>query len=363
MSIKSFALLCLLAMLCSPLAYGATQHVKGVATVPIAGKQANANEIATARQAAQINAVDRYVANASEAEQRNYDIIKDKIAANIAEYVLSAAVIEQNTDQQAKTYSLVLDCDLNVSELDNALQSNSAESNTSQTSRSYITFIFAARAQEAIQSFGNEKSTTNNSHVSENGMDMEASEGGKKGYTSETNHNASNTESSSSTRRADKVTYAVTSSDAVNDVISNELSQAGYQVVDAAFIQQLSGGKLSIDAFQNDFSHGNDISASTLMNAALGAQQAKVPYLAYGTLDVGFPGTDSATGLTRVYVTVTAKIYNLSTRFPVTLVSVGPEQYAGLGPDATVARTNALKMAAVAAARKLVAEMNAKGIR
>lgn len=363
MSMKSLAPFLVLAALLPTLVQGATQHVKGMATVSISDSQASAKEIASATRAAQLNAVQRYVANTNEAEQRNFDLIRGKVAANISDYVLSSSVIEQSADKQAKTFTIVLDCDLNISEIDNLLQSNSAESNTSQSNRSYITFIFVAREQSAIQSFGKEATNKNNSSITENGMDMEAAAGGKKGYASQTNKNSTTTAGSSVIERAAKVTYSVTSSDAVNDVISNELSQAGYQVVDAAFIQQLSGGKLSIDAFKNDFTQGNDISASTLMNATLGAQQAKVPYLAYGTLDVGFPGTDAATGLTRVYVTVTAKIYNLTSRFPVTLASIGPEQYAGLGPNADVARTNALKQAADAAARKLVSELNAKGIR
>lgn len=362
MSIKTLVPFILFAALVPLFARGATLHVKGMATVSTSGRGASAKEIASATQTAKINAVERYVAGTNEAEQRNYDLIKGKIAADIDDYVLSSSVVEQNTDKQAKTFTIVLDCDLNISELDNALRSNSAESNTSQSNRSYITFIFVARKQQTIQSFAKEVTNKNSSNVSENGMDMEASSGGKKGYASETNKNITTITGGSVIQRAAKVTYAVTSSDAVNDVISNELSQAGYQVVDAAFIQQLSGGKLSIDSFKKDFTQGNDISASTLMSATLGAQQAKVPYLAYGTLDVGFPGLDSATGLTRVYVTVTAKIYNLTSRFPVTVASIGPEQYAGLGPDADVARTNALKQAADAAARKLVSELDAKGI-
>ena len=363
MSIKTIVPLIFLSALLPVASLGATQHVKGMATVSISDRNASSSEIAAATNSAKMNAVQRYVANTSEAEQRNYDLVKGKIAANINDYVLSAAVIEQSTDKQAKTYTIVLDCDLNISELDNLLRSNSAETNTSQKNRSYITFIFVAREQSAIQSYAKEATSKKSSNVSENGMDMETASGNKKGYASETNKNITTSSGGSVIQRAAKISYSVTSSDAVNDVISNELTQAGYQVVDAAFIQQVSGGKLSIGAFENDFSKGNDISASTLMNAALGAQQAKVPYLAYGTLDVGFPEKDSATGLTRVYVTVTAKIYNLTSRFPLTVASVGPEQYAGLGPVADVARTNALKLAANAASQKLVSELDAKGIR
>ena len=71
---------------------------------------------------------------------------------------------------------------------------------------------------------------------------------------------------------------------------------------------------------------------------------------------------DPVSGNTRVTVTVTGKIYNVSGRFARTLSSVGPVQFAGLGPDATVARTNALQLASQKAAQQMVDELNNKGI-
>jgi hypothetical protein len=88
-----------------------------------------------------------------------------------------------------------------------------------------------------------------------------------------------------------------------------------------------------------------------------------IPYLAIGTLDVGMKDTDPATGLTRVYVTVTGKIVSLKKRFPKTVAAVGPIQYAGLGPSQTVARNNALKLAAESAGQTLTQQLNSKGVR
>jgi len=93
-----------------------------------------------------------------------------------------------------------------------------------------------------------------------------------------------------------------------------------------------------------------------------GLQAAQIPYLALATLDVGLPDTDPATGLARVYVTVTGKVVDVTGRFPRTLASVGPEQFAGTGPSSDVAQTNALKLAADKAARELVSQVNVVGV-
>ena len=88
-----------------------------------------------------------------------------------------------------------------------------------------------------------------------------------------------------------------------------------------------------------------------------------MPYLALGTLDIGMQDTDPVTGLTRIYVTVTAKLIDVTTRFPRTVSSVGPVQFSGTGPDASVAQTNALKRAADSAARELAAQLNNAKVR
>lgn len=404
--------------------FAGTLQEKGMATVPYGGWMGLTAKVrATALDKAKINAVERYIAHTSAAEQQNYDAVRSRIAAHIDRYVLSSSTLSAAKDKDAKTYTLVISAEVNVSRLDDALQANTAVANTSQTQRSYITFVFVAREQGSIQTFNNQvvqrrsrtvsesvaatgtRADAANSYasetrhdrgatdVSENGIDTQAQLGAKEAYASETHHNQRaanisatkanagvrintamgststvhgtvvNAVGGSVTQRANDVTYQVTRSGAVNDVISNALSQAGYQVVDAAFVAQRTNGLLNIHAFEHDFGHGNDISAQTLQRAAQGVQEVHIPYLAYGTLDVGIQDTDPTTGLTRVYVDVTAKLYNLTGMFPVTVAAVGPVQYAGLGPNATVARINALKLAAGKAATSLVAEMDAKGIK
>jgi hypothetical protein len=364
MQMKSALLTLCLALL--PLSVGAaTQTEKGLSTVPVTSSWSSnpsASDKASALAKAKVNAVERYIAQTDAAEQKDYDLVRSKVAAQIDDYVLSSSIVSEDANKDSKTYTVVISADINVSRLDNELRANSAVSNTSQNSRSYITFVFMARQQDSVQAFDARVVKHTESNNAENGTDTEAKGDGQKQYASETNQSKTTMAGGSSTRHADIVQYAVTSSDAVNDIVSNALSGAGYQVVDAAFLEQQTNGALSIDAFKNDFSKGNDISPHTLQSATTGAQQAQVPYLAYGTLDVGLSDTDPTTGLSRVYVTVTAKVYDLTRRFPVTVASVGPVQYAGTGANQDVARTNALKQAADAASKELVSEMDAKGI-
>ena len=60
---------------------------------------------------------------------------------------------------------------------------------------------------------------------------------------------------------------------------------------------------------------------------------------------------------------MTGKVLDVSGRFPKTVSSVGPVQFAGLGNTETVARNNALTLAAEKAAQTMVDELNVRAVR
>jgi hypothetical protein len=102
--------------------------------------------------------------------------------------------------------------------------------------------------------------------------------------------------------------------------------------------------------------------AGSLAQVEAGLRSAQVPYLALGTLDVGFANTDPATGLRRVSVVVNAKILDLTDTIPESVATVGPVQYFGLGPTDGEAQTNALKLAAENASHDLISQLTNAGI-
>jgi len=167
----------------------------------------------------------------------------------------------------------------------------------------------------------------------------------------------------STTQKADDIQWKLMPSGNLDAAVSGIFAQAGFDVVDVGYVEPQSHGLLSLKALQDDYKTGDDPKPQTLRNTAAGLQAAQVPYLALTTLDVGTKDVDPDTGLTRVYVTVTGKVLDLSGRFPRTVSSVGPVQYAGTGPSQDVAQTNALKLAADKAARELVNQINVVGVR
>ena len=115
-----------------------------------------------------------------------------------------------------------------------------------------------------------------------------------------------------------------------------------------------------LDAFQQDFAFSDDLSPST-KNDAFKAIRGAIPLLVIATVDLGQKDIDPVSGLQRVYATVSGQVYNQDGFFYVTVASVRPTQLFGLGPNETVAETNAL-VAAEAASKEIVQQLNASGI-
>ena len=111
-----------------------------------------------------------------------------------------------------------------------------------------------------------------------------------------------------------------------------------------------------------DYKVGNDLKASTMQSIAAGMKTAQIPFMALGTLDVGLADKDPQTGMIRVSVSVNARVFDLSSNIPDTIASVGPVQYAGVGPTEEEARGAALKLAANNAARELATQLDNLGV-
>lgn len=300
---------------------------------------------------AQLKAVDKYYAEAGDSESENLDAIREKIKADPERYILETAILSEEDRPDMKQYSITVRVTLNASQLRNAVKSKSAVANAGSGEKSKLTFIFVSRQTDSAQSFDDkvykgieikeqEKVTKNSAVV-----------------------RASVETGGSTTRKATKKTYTVFPSNYLKSVFNGVFASAGFKVVDAAYLEPYSKGFLKIKNVEKDFNTGNDLQPQTERDVAMGLQNAQVPYIAYGTLDVRLSDTDPATGLFRVSVAATGKVLDARESIPVILAEVGPIQSAGLGPTEEEAQTNALKNAANKVARELLSQMISAGIK
>lgn len=337
-----------------------------------------------AQQEAALKAVEAYYAEAGQSESANFDAIRAKILENQGRYILETAVISENDNTKDSQYSVVVRVSLNVANLRNAVQASSAVAKAADSEKSALSFVFVSRQVDSTKSFDDRvyKRQDNSAAYSatrqdRNAVSEKSSEGESIKRSQISTHGSASSEvdrgvnlsakstitsetGGSTVSRASESTWRVMPSANLNQVFVAQFSQAGYDVIEAAMVES---DKFKVSEIEGDYKSGNDLQPKTLRSIAAGMKDAQIPYIALGTLDVGLPTKDAQTGLMRVAVTVTAKVWDVTRPIPRTRVAVGPVNYSGVGPTEAEARGNALKSAANSAAQELSSRMTTMGLR
>jgi hypothetical protein len=354
------------------------QYEQGQASLPYTGKSVPPAVRSQAIQTAELKAVETYYAKAGGSQSANFDSVKAKVTSNLDQYVLDETIIEEQDRKDVHEYTVSLRAKLNVSELDNTIKSASGVGTVAMAAKSQMTFLVAARQASTqtdfdahiyqrvdLDSKANSASTVaQQTSEGESVSKSQVNTSGSKSVVSEAQAGASVSveRGGSTTRKASETSWRIFPSSNVDQVLTGAFHQAGFRIVDAVQVEPYSGGKLHVVAVQDDYRSGMDLKSQTLQDVEAGLRNAKIPYLMFGTLDVGFANPDPATGLLRVPVTVNAKVLDLGNMIPDTVAIVGPVQYAGLGPTEAEAQTNALKLAAQNAAKDLISQLNSAGV-
>jgi hypothetical protein len=355
-----------------------TQFETGRAAVNYTGKSAPQSAKDQATQMAEAKAIETHYANAGQNEFSNFEGIRDKILGNLDRYVLDAVVVSEEDHTDTKQYAVTIRVKLNMAALSAAFKENSAVAGVGKAGKSKLTFLFVARQASDQTSYDAHVFKRVDTSVKVNGSNTQSQVGteGESVTKDQISTNASKTSTGasavnasasverggSSTRKAAETTYRLFPISSLGAVFSNAFKTAGFRVIEAADVEPYSGGKLHVAAVQEDYKASLDLKAQTLVDVEAGLRNAQIPYLALGTLDVGFADTDSATGLLRVAVVVNAKVVDLTDTIPESVATVGPVQYMGLGPTENEAQTNALKLAAQNASHDLISQLTNAGI-
>lgn len=346
---------------------------KGTASAEYAAPAQAADARAEALKRAKVNALERYIAESNPAKQRLFDAARSRLMASLDDFILTTTVLSEADAPANHAYSVVVRVEINSARFENALGDASGSSAVSP-SASTMAIVVLSRAPSSIQSFDDR--VYKREDVKETGsqsgkMLRSTKEGESVGQTSVGTADTVNEHQSysgsgtsvvesggSTTRKADDVKWAVTSSNDVDQAVSSVLADAGLQVTEAEY---LSG--LDLTAVRKDFGRGDDLSPTTARALAAAVHANGIRYVIVGTMDETLPDRDPVSGAQRVFVTVNARITDVSGPFPRLIAAVGPIQDSGVGPSTAVARTNALKQAAEDVAKQLVDKIAVKGVR
>lgn len=357
----------LIGTLFAPLLLGTAAQaaeVQGKADVPFENGFFSKGPDAELRQegvaAAKANAWNRYTATFNPARMKSYKAIQKDILANIDEYIIDYSILDEAVNKDTQLFSIAIRANINEAALDARL--NSAGSGPASSGGGQMfSFVFAARETATLKSFDDRKTAIK---MDESELDANRSGGmsGGGASVSESSTAMSKTTTGGSTlRQADDRTYRVRSGSDVDAALSETLSGYGFEVVGYPDVYSSCGGP-DPDVISKEFASADEMTAGSRKSAIASARECDVKYFSVGTLDIGLSDVDPVTNNKRVFVSVRSQVWDISSKMPRRVASVGPIQYSGLGPDNEVASRNALRIAAEQTAKTMVDQLNSKGV-
>lgn len=310
---------------------------------------------------AKLNAWKNYTSSFNMARQKEYKKQEAEFLNHLDEYITDYTILADKLDKGDKTYSVMVRVNINESAVDTKLSSESSAGKLNTGEGSLFSFIFLSREADEVKSYDTRKTKISQSESQTMVQEKSAVSNGSM-VSGDSKKSISKSQSGGNTiRKADNITYHVSSAADMDSAVNEILSPAGFEVVDYNDVVSECGG-VELETIKNEFGREYEVSRQVRKSALDGARECDVSFFALGTLDVGMHDIDPVSGLNRVYVSVNAKVWNIEKRLPKQVAAVNSDTFAGLGPDPVVAKRNALKKAATSAARIIVDQMNAKGI-
>jgi hypothetical protein len=340
--------------------WAARVESKGVGTYQYEGGMFSSSkptdqEKAKALAAAKASAWKNFVAGLDSSQQRVIAAHETDVFANPDKFIIDLVTLDTYKDKENKRLEVVVRVAYNDEAVNQAVQSASAAGAGQPTANkdSVFTFLFMARKATSLRQFDARRTD-----VTKTESVVAVSADGGTSTTQASERGGSNLS------KEDAVTFAVTSSRDLDSAMGDVLSSSGVDYVSYDDVVATCNG-LPKSAFENEYVNSDELSPQTRMSIIKASQACDVRYLATGTVDTGLPAVDPVTGNQRIYVSVRAELWDINKdqKLPRKVGSVGPKQYAGLGPNAAVAARNALNSAAQETAKQLRDQLVAKGIR
>ena len=361
---KWFLIITVAAAIVATAGMATAKEYKGQSVVPytsLFSSKPSAKVKHEAIEKAKRSAWENYTSSFSMAKQKAYMQMESEFLGQLDQYIVDYTMLGDKLDKDNKTYSVVLRAKINESLVEAKLSSASAAGSQASGDGSYFSFIFVAREASEVKAFDARKTSITKSENKSMATEK-SSMSGSEMASGQSSKSMQKVQSGGSTiRKSDKIKYAVTSPQDIDAAMNEILSPAGFEVVDYVDVLAECGGADML-VIKEEFRDSYEISSRTRRSAIKGARTCEVSYFAVGTLDVGMQDTDPVSGLKRVYVSVNAQVWNIEKRLPRKVAAVNSNPFAGVGPDQTVAKKNALKLAATEAAKAIADQLNAKSL-
>ena len=302
------------------------------------------------------------------AKKRMFKEMEESIFEAVDDFILEAAVQEDQNDAAAKTYKVAISALVDIDAINAFFIENSAAGNQEAGDASDFGALFVARVELGRQSYKTKVTDVKKSNSESVLNEESASDGTSSVDSTSTSSMTVEQSGGSSKKKRDKVEYEANSeiSESVGYAVEEQLVNAGFEPMDGQDLADEFDLPYLEDIIDQNLLRKNGSFPKKLIkqykNAAIDAGWT---FLGMGTIDIGTSTVDEVRGGIQVPATVSFKVWMLTDGRAKTVASVRPKVIYGQdrNGDAGVAETNAYNEAVIYALDTVVAQLQQKGLR
>jgi len=302
------------------------------------------------------------------AKKRMFKEMEESIFEAVDDFILEAAVQEDQNDAAAKTYKVAISALVDIDAINAFFIENSAAGNQEAGDASDFGALFVARVELGRQSYKTKVTDVKKSNSESVLNEESASDGTSSVDSTSTSSMTVEQSGGSSKKKRDEVEYEANAeiSEAVAYAVEEQLVNAGFEPMDGEDLaDEFDLPYLEDIIDQNLLRENGSFPKKLIKQYKDAAIDAGWTFLGMGTIDIGTSTVDEVRGGTQVPATVSFKVWMLTDGRAKTVASVRPKVIYGQdrNGDAGVAETNAYNEAVIYALDTVVAQLQQKGLR
>lgn len=305
----------------------------------------------------------KYVSSFNAAKRSNYARLEKNFLDNLDAYIAETVIVQEKKDKDNKRYKVSMRVLIDEHAVDAMFADISVVGNQALGLASDFGNIFVARVVTSSKEYDTKRIKIKESE-SEAKIEEDSVSDGMRSLDAISKKSLSREATGGSKiRKRAQVSYEI--DDAIQEdlsgVVSELLSNSGFEPME--YFELTDYGAPYMEDIYSEFSSSSVMGGRLRKEITRAAIEAGWNFLGMGTVDIGAPIEDEATGLIKVSAKVRYKVWMIEDGRARTVASVRPKQVFALAEDELFAGTEAMNKAAQYALDTVVAQLQKKGIR
>lgn len=302
-----------------------------------------------------------YLKDLDQSQIDQYLLLQKDLEKNLDEFILNFYVKESKIDDKHKTITTIARGEINEALIAGKLKNFSAAGQTATQEGSNIGYLITLRKEVSRKSYDSKEVTINKKRKSASENVSESSAGSQTSVeVMDENTSGGSIEVKSDIIKYESANQSIGTQE-LDASFLNTFSSFGFEATKYDHIEGFCNGPAQ-EALELEFINQNKISNKNKSSMLVAAKQCEMNYFVVGVATIQKAGSQRGTSNTVTNVSLAVEVFSLPKKGPPKTVASFVEQVSESGSTERASAIKALKLASQVCSKKIVDQLNSKGI-